>query len=263
MLNVFRNCSCIVLSLLFLSSCVNTRKALYFAGQKDEVLLSSITVPETVIQANDLLSIHVSSLSPDASAVFNTPNSSSVTISSYNGNPVSTSGYLVNSEGNIQFPILGTIKAAGLTQNQLRIQIVKTLADKKLLLDPIVNIRHLNFRVTVLGEVSNPTVITVPNEKITLLEALGLAGDITIYGKKDNVMVIREEAGQKTIKRIDLNSSQLLTSPYYYLKSNDIVYVEPGKARVASSSRLNQSLPIIFGALSFAAIVIDRVTRKN
>lgn len=253
----------VVMSLLLFTSCVSTRKAVYFADQKDEVLLSTITVPETIIQPNDLLSIYVSSLNPDASAVFNMPNSTSINLASYTGSPISASGYLVNSEGNIQFPILGTVKAAGVTQNQLRLQIAKSLADKKLLLDPIVSIRHLNFRVTVLGEVGNPTVITVANEKITLLEALGLAGDITIYGKKDNVMVIREEAGQKIIKRIDLNSAQLFTSPYYYLKSNDIVYVEPGKAKVAGSSRLNQSLPIIFGALSFAAIVIDRVTRKN
>lgn len=250
-----------MLFLLLLSSCVSTRKAVYFADQRDEVLLSTITVPETIIQPNDLLSIYVSSLNPEASAVFNTPNSATVNMASYSGSPISASGYLVNSEGNIQFPILGTVKAAGVTQNQLRLQIAKSLSDKKLLLDPIVSIRHLNFRVTVLGEVANPTVITVPNEKITLLEALGLAGDITIYGKKDNVMVIREEAGQKVIKRIDLNTTQLFTSPYYYLKSNDIVYVEPGKAKVASSSRLNQTLPIIFGALSFAAIVIDRATR--
>lgn len=263
MLNIFRNHVLVVMSLLLFASCVSTRKAVYFADQKDEVLLSTITVPETIIQPNDLLSIYVSSLNPDASAVFNMPNSTSINLASYTGSPISASGYLVNSEGNIQFPILGTVKAAGVTQNQLRLQIAKSLVDKKLLLDPIVSIRHLNFRVTVLGEVANPTVITVANEKITLLEALGLAGDITIYGKKDNVMIIREEAGQKTIKRIDLNSAQIFTSPYYYLRSNDIVYVEPGKAKVAGSSRLNQSLPIIFGALSFAAIVIDRVTRKN
>jgi polysaccharide export outer membrane protein len=263
MLNIYRSHLWVALPLLLCISCVNTRKAVYFANQQDEVLLSTITVPETIIQPNDLLSINVSSLNPDASAVFNLPNTTSVMIASYTGSPISASGYLVNSEGNIQFPILGTIKAAGLTQNQLRLQIVKSLTDKKLLLDPIVSIRHLNFRVTVLGEVGNPTVITVANEKITLLEALGLAGDITIYGRKDNVLVIREEAGQKTIKRIDLNTTQLFTSPYYYLKSNDIVYVEPGKAKVAGSSRLSQSLPIIFGALSFAAIVVDRATRTR
>ncbi|HEX8313718.1 MAG TPA: SLBB domain-containing protein, partial [Flavisolibacter sp.] len=159
------------------------------------------------------------------------------------------------------FPILGTIKAAGLTENALRSQIIKGILDKKLLVDPIVAIRHLNFRVTVLGEVGNPTVINVPSEKITLLEALGLAGDVTIYGRKENVLVIREEGGQKLIKRINLNTSEIFNSPYYYLRSNDIVYVEPNKAKVAGSSRSYQLLPIILSGLSFAAIIVDRVTR--
>lgn len=253
----------LICSTLFFASCVNTRKAVYFADQPDGTILSTITIPETIIGANDLLSIQVSSLNPEASAVFNTPNNTVSNIASYNGSPVTVSGYLVNAEGNIQFPILGKIKAAGLTENQLRMLIVKSLDDKKLLKDPIVSIRHLNFKVTVLGEVGNPTVITVPNEKITLLEALGLAGDITIYGKKDKVMLIREEAGVKMLNRIDLNTAQLFNSPYYYLRSNDIVYVEPNKAKVASSGRANQSLPIILSALSFAAIIVDRVTRKN
>lgn len=250
--------SCLV---LLFTSCVNTRKAVYFPGQGDEELLSTLTVPETIIQPSDLLSIVVTSLSAEASLVFNTPNNPGISITAYNGSPASASGYLVGADGNIQFPILGVIKASGLTENQLRNQIVKSLNDKKLLIDPIVSIRHLNFRVTVLGEVSRPTVVTVPNEKITLLEALGLAGDITVYGKKDNVMLIREEGGKRTIKRLNLNSSELLTSPYYYLHSNDIVYVEANKAKVASSTRANQSLPIILSALSFAAIIVDRITR--
>ncbi|HEU4472143.1 MAG TPA: polysaccharide biosynthesis/export family protein [Flavisolibacter sp.] len=247
--------------LFMLSSCVSTRKSVYFADQNDEVLLSTISIPEPVIQNNDLLSISVSSLNPQASSVFNMPNLSYANTTTAQGTPVQAGGYLVNPEGYIQFPILGAIKAAGLTENQLRTQIVKSLVDKKLLLDPIVTVRHLNFKVTVLGEVAHPTVINVPNEKITMLEALGLAGDITIYGKRDNVMLIREEAGKKTIKRLNLNSTELLSSPYYYLRSNDIVYVEPNKAKVAGSSRATQLLPIVLSGLSFAAIVVDRLTR--
>lgn len=138
-------------------------------------------------------------------------------------------------------------------------QIVASILEKKLLVDPLVSIRFTNFRVTVLGEVNRPSVVNVPNEKISLLEALGLAGDITIYGKKDNVMVIREENNKKTINRINLNSSDLFNSQFYYLRSNDIVYVEPNKARVASAGRSNQWLPILFSGLSLAAIVADRV----
>lgn len=244
------------------TSCVNTRKATYFPDQGDATLPSTITIPQTIISQNDLLSINVSSLNPTASAVFNAPNVAYPTIStSSSSRSTEISGYLVDVDGNIQFPFLGTIKAAGLTEKALQQQIVKGIIDKKLLLDPIVTVRYLNFKVTVLGEVGNPTVINVPSEKITLLEALGLAGDITIYGKRDNVLVLREESGQKIIKRVNLSSSEIFTSPYYYLRSNDVVYVEPNKARVAGSSRAYQLLPIILSGLSFAAIIIDRITR--
>jgi polysaccharide export outer membrane protein len=240
------------------TSCVNTRKAVYFVDQNDATLQSTTVIPESVIQKNDFLGISVSSLNPTASAVFNAP-----TMPSAAGGSIASPGYLVDASGNIQFPILGNIPAAGLTGNQLRESIVRSLTDKKLLVDPIVSVRYLNFKVTVLGEVARPTVVNVPNEKITLLEALGMAGDLTIFGKRENVMVIREEGTQKIIKRINLNTSELFNSPFYYLKSNDIVYVEPNKAKVASSARSNQILPIVLSALSFAAIVVDRATRGN
>jgi polysaccharide export outer membrane protein len=250
-----------IVSFLALGSCVNTKNSVYFLNQKDTTLLTSISVPETIIQKNDLLGISVSSLNPAATAIYNNPNIIYASTSTVNGQTLQSSGYLVNPEGYIQFPILGNIKASGLTGNQLREQIVKALTDKKLLVDPIVSVRQLNFKVTVLGEVSNPSVINVPNEKISLLEALGLAGDITVFGKRDNVLIIREEDKKKIIRRLNLNSSELFNSPYYYLKSNDVVYVEANKAKVGSSSRSTQLLPILLSGLSFAAIIIDRLTR--
>ncbi len=249
----------IVLLIGFGSSCVNTKKAVYFLDQKDATILSETKVPEIVIQNNDIIGISVSSLNPTAAGIFNAPNTAYATTST--GVSLQSSGYLVNAEGYIQFPILGNVKASGYTTNQLREQLVKTITDKKLLVDPIVTVRYLNFKVSVLGEVDHPMVVNVTNEKITLLEALGMAGDITVYGRRDNVMIIREEQGNKTIKRLNLNSSELLSSPYYYLKSNDIVYVESNKAKIASSSRGNQLLPILLSGLSFAAIIIDRLTR--
>ena len=251
-----------VLSFLFLiivSSCVNTRNAVYFSGQGDTTLLSNIQSMEYPIQNNDLLSITVSSLNPDASLIFNTPNVSNVNYTPSTGGTVQSSGYLVNSDGNIQFPILGNLKASGLTKAQLRNEITNELVRRKLLVDPIVNIRHLNFKVTVLGEVGDPTVITVPNEKITLLEALGLAGDLTIYAKRNNVMVIREMGAKKEIRRVNLNSREIFTSPYYYLMPNDIVYVEPTSAKVASASNTRLWLPIVLSGLSLTAILIDRI----
>ena len=239
---------------LVFTSCVNTRDATYFNDLNDTSLLSLTIISESVIQKNDILNISVSSLNAEASSIYNTPNNAT-------GNTNNLAGYLVDGSGNIQFPVLGSIKAESLTKEQLKINITKTLLDKKLLVDPIVSIRFQNFRVTVLGEVARPTVVSVPSEKISLLEALGFAGDLTVYAKRNNVLVIREENGKKTIKRINLNSNELFTSPYYYLKSNDIVYVEPNKAKIASVSRSQQWLPVVISALSLGIIVLDRLIK--
>ena len=244
-------------------SCVNTRKATYFNGLSDAELQYKVQSLEPVIQKNDLLSIVVSSMNAEANQQFNL-----YTISAAQGNVNSgtisqVSGFLVDQDGNIQFPMLGTIKALGLTKKQLKEIITRGLVEKNLLYDPVVNIRYLNYKVTVLGEVAHPTVINVPGEKITLLEALGLAGDLTLYAQRDNVLIIHEEegGGKRVAKRINLNDDELLTSPYYYLKSNDIVYVAPNKSRVASTSTSKQWLPALLSGLSFVAIVIDRLTR--
>lgn len=241
----------LVLTLCTFFSCTNVKKVIYLPNVKDGAVPSN-AVPESVIQKNDILSINVSSLNPEATAIFNSPNTGGANTGAA---PI---GYLVNAEGNIQFPILGNIKAEGLTKNQLKNNIAKALVDAKQLIDPIVSIRFINFRVTVLGEVNHPTVVTVPNEKISLLEAIGLAGDLTIYGKRQNVMIIREERDQKVIKRINLNSDELLSSPYYYLQSNDIVYVEPTKAKIASASQGIQWIGVVLSALSLAVIATQR-----
>jgi polysaccharide export outer membrane protein len=256
-------------------SCVNTKKIVYFNNVQDTTLKNTDVNIESVIQKNDLLNISVSSLNPEASLVFNLPNQaasvSSLSVAtnpngmsgSSGGNLQQPMGYLVSAEGTIKFPVLGTIQAAGLTKKQLEQSITNSLTEKKLLTDPIVNVRFLNFRVTVLGEVARPTTINVGNEKISILEALGLAGDLTIYGKRDNVLLIREDGPNKIIHRIDLNSEKILNSPYYYLKTNDVVYVEPNKTKVASTSRTQQLLPIILSGLSFIAIIVTYAIRHN
>jgi polysaccharide export outer membrane protein len=249
----------VIVAQIMLSSCASNKKSVYFIDQQDAVLKSTNIPVKNVIQPNDLLSIAVTSLNAAATEIFNKPNNSYVSSSSVNGGNLQSPGYLVNDEGNVQFPVLGELKVTGLTTNELRIKITRELVDRKLLVDPIVIVRQLNFKVSILGEVNRPTVVNVPSEKISLLEALGLAGDITIYGKKENVMVIREEDGVKKIKRINLNNSEIFGSEYYYLKSNDIVYVEANKAKVAGSTRTSQLLPIILSALSFGAIIIDRI----
>jgi polysaccharide export outer membrane protein len=241
----------------FLFSCVNTKKAIYFSNLNESVIQGTADDLEPVIQKNDLLSISVTSLNPEASQMYNAPN----TTSGINNSNNQGSGYLVNTDGYIQFPVLGNIKAAGLTKKQLKDNITKGLVDGKLLVDPIVNIRYLNFKVTVLGEVNHPSVLNIPNEKVTLLEALGLAGDLTIYGRRDNVLVIRDEDGVKTFKRIDLNTDELFRSNYYYLKSNDIVYVEPNKQKVTSTSNASRWIPVVISALSATIILVDRLVK--
>jgi polysaccharide export outer membrane protein len=165
-------------------------------------------------------------------------------------------GYIVTDDGTFKFPELGNIKAEGLTIKQLSDTITEQIKQKELLIDPIVTIRYLNFRVTVLGEVGRPTVVTIPNERMSILEALGLAGDITIYGRKDNVLLIREDKTGKQIVRVNLNSKDILSSPYYYLQSNDIIYVEASSEKVASVSKSRVMLPVYFAALSFLTTVV-------
>src|SRR5215217_81328 len=248
--------SLVFLAAIFCSCNNNVRKAIYFNVTRDSVTQAIIGNPEVVIQKNDLLSITVNSLSSEDAKLYNMPN----TVAGSGSNAI-PGGYLVDDAGNIQFPMLGTLKAAGLTKMQLQQDITSRLIEKKLLLDPIVSIRNLNYKVTVLGEVLHPTVVNVPSEKINLLEALGYAGDLTIYAKRSNVLLIREENNQRSFKVIDLNSADIFSSPYFYLKPNDIIYVEPNKTKVSSNSFAREWLPIILSALSLALLTTYRFGR--
>jgi polysaccharide biosynthesis/export protein len=249
-----------ILLIFLTSSCVSTKKLNYFTGIQDVTLKNKYPTTEPIIQLNDLLSIIVSSSSPEASAPFNAPNeSTNITSSATSSSNTLTIGYLVNQNGDIQFPVLGKIHAAGLNKSQLTNLLTQQITDRKLLIDPIVTIRHLNFRVSVLGEVARPGVFTTPNEKLSILEALSFAGDISIYGKKDNILLIREnDKGEKLIKRINLTTQEILSSPYYYLKSNDVIYVEASSNRVAKE-RSSQVIPILFSVLSFLIVTINTV----
>ncbi len=251
-----------VLALIFCESCNTSKKIAYFENVKDDSYKSMLDITEAPIQKNDILSISISSLNEEASAVFN-PGTNAVNkqATTSTGGSIQSGGYLVNSDGNIQLPILGNVTAEGLTKKQLRESISNKILQKKLLIDPIVDIRHLNFEVTVIGEVGNPTVITVPSERISLIKALGLAGDLTIYGKRENVLLIREESGKKITRHIDLTSSEFLNSPYYYLQPNDVVYVEPNNTKIATASRSQQLVPIILSSLSLIVIVLDRIIK--
>ncbi len=245
-----------------LSSCIDMKKTTYFNNLNDgEITSEEATTP--LIHKNDILSISVSSLSSDASAVFNAPNLLPTSYSTVLGSTSQLVGYLVNPNGNILFAVIGNVRAEGLSTKQLGDSISKKLTDKKLLIDPIVSVRITNFKITVLGEVGHPGVIPVPNEQITILEALGFAGDLTIYGRRDNVLLIREEDRKKIIKHIDLNSKDILSSSFYNLKPNDVIYVEPNKNKARSVSDSRQLLPAVFAALSFLTIVVSLAINKQ
>jgi polysaccharide export outer membrane protein len=252
----------LVVVVVYSPSCLDTRKSTYFNNLQDANIVPSYQdTISPVIQKNDIIAVSIISLNAEASAIFNlsTNNASSVVTNAGNGQ--SASGYLVNSDGTIQLPILGFIQVAGLTSKEVKQHITAMLVEKKLLLDPIVTVHQLNYEVTVIGEVAKPAVINVPSEKISLLKALGLAGDITIYGKKDNVLLIREINGKRKVKRINLNSADFVTSPFYYLQPNDVVYVETNKNKVASTSTFRQSLPIILSGLSILILALNRVIK--
>ncbi|WP_266205215.1 polysaccharide biosynthesis/export family protein [Pontibacter kalidii] len=244
-----------------LASCTNTKSAIYFSETTRAEFSAPTENLEPVIQKNDLLSISVSSLNPEASQMFNVNSSTDFRGATASSTVAPAAGYLVDQDGFIQFPLIGNIKAAGMTKKVLKENIEKELLSRRLLLEPIVDIRYLNYKVSILGEVARPSVLTVANEKITLLEALGLAGDLTIFANRHNVLLIREEEGKKKLIRLDLTSDDLFTSPYYHLKSNDIIYVEPNKNKIAASGAARQWLPLVLSSLTLVVVSIDRLAR--
>jgi polysaccharide export outer membrane protein len=252
------------LILVLVSSC-SPRNLVYFSDLDNysdyKNKITNKTEPR--IQPDDLLSISVSSLSPETNLLFNSgvvPANGGVTSLSATSPTVTNrinEGYLVNSKGMINFPVIGEIAIAGLTKEEAREKI--STETKKYVKDPIVNIRFINFRITVIGEVNHPSTFTIPTEKINVLEALGLAGDMTAYGKRENVLIIREKEGVRSATRINLNQKDVLSNPYFYLQQNDIVYVEPHKAKALQASARNSYLPLIVSISSVIVLVLSRL----
>ncbi|GHS91017.1 sugar transporter [Bacteroidia bacterium] len=236
-----------------LSSCSSYKKVPYL--EQPEILRESnypVYVKNTTVkyQPEDILSITVnSSREPAIASAFNLPIQPSST--TYEGTTETVSQglgrqtYLVNSEGKIDFPILGTIKVAGMNRSELEAYLKKEFK-QYIKEDPVITIRLMNYRVSVLGEVARPGQYSVSRDKINVLEALSLAGDMTIYGKRDNVTLMRETPeGEMKLVRLNLNSTEVLSSPYFYLQQNDVIYVEPNKAKAKSSDIGTQTTVMI------------------
>lgn len=282
MRNHLPGCAIVVILLSFtLPSCFSTRQMTLMQGSFDTTALSQIKIPEATIRQGDLLSIIVYSDNPEATALFNqsvitvgngagasgASSSGASGLGGGNGGTGSnagalgagsptTPGYQVDEDGNIQFQGLGLLHVQGLTKAQLKDTLDSRL--KTYLKNPYYSIRFLNYRFTMLGEVTHPGIFSIPGEHISMLEAIGLAGDLTLYGRRDNVLVIRENEGKREWARLDLTKPEIMASPYYYLQQNDVVYIEATKKKIAANDQsTTRTVTIAATIISTIAIVIS------
>ena len=241
------------LAIYGLSSCASSKNVAYIQNSNMVDLSESAFLYDARIMPKDVLTITVNTVNPEASAPFNliVRNTLTNTSSSIGTTGGSLQTYLVSNDGTIDFPVLGTLQVGGLT----KLECEKRIHDKILPYlnaneNPVVTVRMSNYKISVLGEVNRPGMFTVGNEKINIFEALAQAGDLTIYGVRNNVKLIREDAkGQKEIYTINLNDANIINSPYYYLQQNDILYVEPNKVK-AQNSTVGQVTTLTFSATS-------------
>jgi polysaccharide export outer membrane protein len=242
-----------VLSLVVFSSCVSKKDIVYL--QYDEIDQANVSNSyKTIIKPDDLLLITITALDIEAVRPFNLAAVTYATSSNSAIGVAQQQTYLVDTNGEIEFPVLGKIKIGGLTRDE-SIEMLKSKLSPDYIKDPNLNIRISNYKISVMGDVQRPGSYNVPNERITILDALALAGDVNISGQRNNILIIREEENKKAQYRVDLRSNLLLTSPVYYLQQNDVVYVEPNYARIQSaSSNSNTSLFISITSLLIGVV---------
>lgn len=235
---------------VFMSSCSTKKDIVYFQNAKDFETIVDVDTFTAKLKVGDIITIIVSTLDPLASVPYN---------------PVTPGGmgqaidYLIDVEGNIDFPVLGKVKLLGLTVEEAKMLFKKKFEDGNLLKDPVIIIRLLNYRVTIAGAVNAPGVYQVTGERISILEALGMAGDLSIQGRRDNILIVRDFNGTKTYSRVDITNKEIFNSPVYYLTQNDYVYVEPNTALISSASgdsRINLFTGLASTLLSLALVII-------
>lgn len=236
-----------------MTSCASRQEIVYFQDEPITEATENLNSNYVIrYQPDDLLTIDVSALDPEAARPFNLP------AVSYNSEVISAQGnlkmqtYLIDKDGNIEFPVVGTVKLGGL--DRVEAHEVMRAKIREHINDPIVNIRLANFTITILGEVNSPGTFTIQDERISLTEAIGRAGDLTIYGKRDNVFLIREVDGKKRFTQFDLTSINVVNSPNYYLAQNDVIYVEPNNARLRQSTVTQNNTLIISAVATLATI---------
>lgn len=242
----------LIIIIIAMSSCTSSKKIIYFQDEPVSDMSSIEFSSDIIYKPNDLITINVSALDPETVKPFNLPViTNSISSLRYQGD-IKMQTYIVDLDGNIEFPVLGTIKIGGLTRVQASQMLKERISEY--VTDPIINIRLTNFTVTIIGEVNKPGTYTIEDEKISLLEAIGLAGDLTIHGKRENVFLIREENGVKRFSKFDLTSINVINSPSFYLEQNDVIYIEPNPAKIRSAS-YNQNYIVIISAVGTLATI--------
>jgi polysaccharide export outer membrane protein len=250
--------SLFIISFLIFSSCVSKKDIIYF--QNDEIDQSKVSNSyKTIIKPDDVLQITITALDIEAVRPFNLSAVAYATSSNSAVGQAQQQTYLVDNKGEIEFPVLGKIKIGGLTRNET-IDLLRSKLAPDYIKDPNINIRIANYKISVMGDVQRPGSYNIPNERITILDALALAGDINISAQRNNILIIREEGGEKLQYRVDLRSNKVLTSPVYYLQQNDVVYVEPNYARIQSASS-NSNTTLFISITSLLITLATLLTR--
>lgn len=242
--------------MIFFSACTSTKSVTYFQGGRkvdtaSYSTLEPVTPLQSIIEKGDILAIVVTSLSEESNELINFPNVHPLNLTIFPGATTQGQqplGYMVDEAGNVNLPLAGNVKLVGLSIKDANKLLVEKLG--KYLTNPSVTVRQLNYKVTVLGEVNRPGIFSLLDNKTTLPDLLGMAGDLTVYGRRDNVMLIRMTGSKREVIRLDLTSRNVLNSPYYFVQNNDVVYIEPRSGKLTSADRTVQLLPIYLGITS-------------
>jgi polysaccharide export outer membrane protein len=250
------------ISCIYFSSCSAPKNITYFKDVPDTVkrkVVDIATYATPVIRPDDILEVTIQTIDPGATVLLNKENTTNWPLAgSSAGTGNNISGYLVDKDGYVLIPLVGKILVKDKTTSEVRDIVSKKAAEY--FKDPVVNVRFANFKITVLGEVARPSTYVMPNEKVTLLDAIGAAGDLTIYGKRENILLIRDKNGKKEMIRFNLNKSDLFTSPYYYLQQGDVVYVEPNKTKVASTDMAKfRTASILISVVSVLVVISTKI----
>ncbi len=230
---------------MFFMACAPHRNLVYFSNLTEVSNTQMENIPELKLQKNDQLSMTLTSLNAEYNALFSGTNNTTV-----GGKAI----FRINNNGMISLPLIGDLKVEGLTVEQAQNLIASEL--KKQIKNPVVDLQLANFKFTVIGEVNHPASLNIPGDKVNLLEALGMAGDMTVYGKRENVLVIRETNGTRQMTRLNLNDKNVFSSPFFHLKQNDIVYVEPDKSKEKEYNPNVRAVPLITTAISAVVVVL-------